>query len=1026
MSEKIFKERFCEIEKIKICTTTAELNFDTYTEPGTYEIYEDMGNGLNRIYFLTVDKSLSNKCTKQTRIYCGIVETRHSTTAGEWSAWLTDNPFYEEVSLYEIYPKTTVYFTEEGTPSAGYIRVNSKRTPDLNIKYKVFWDGVEYAFRCSDYNAAKDENNEVTKYVAAFITESECPFTLSMEVAADYTYTDIYITTTEANSNHTVEIFEDGSALVQIEEKFIPDMTKIGTVFNIDRSKNLLDITAMKRGYINAEGKIFNTYSYWYSDYIPVKYRDVISAQWRDGNTRKWSMDKDSPKGAFFTVAAYSIDKKIIEAESVNSLAIEGLLSSYEVKNSSVAFIRASISRNLLIGSSYGEYDVLANATGVVEHGDFGAAKSITLKSEHCNEEQTKTIEKNTTDIEENTANIKKNTENIKKNTEDIEKNDGVIKDHTKTIEKINDELSDVSAGFYVQKNYIDIDAVKNGTINWINNTITSTNTDTYRYFDNYIPVKLGDVISVQCEENNSDNRVWSKDDPFSNLTMIERIVTYDSNKNVISYANWTNARRFQTFTIEDSSVEFVRIGTTKNFINSCKNIDVVINADSIMPHLEFGEKRVVLKAETVCEHTETIEEHSKTIGEHSETIEEHSGRLSEIESELENLSETSSSVVMTPTIGCFSERMAELKSGEEILLGHCHVKNNTIFTFSARFNAEDFDKLYIGKYLKATSFPNGWRTHIVIDKDNITMSSMNKANSGLVTYSCAHMLELDNDIQVKIVGGNSKNLISVVVQSNGREFVLDGSEVKLNLQNYDDGMYWDTSFGQIKFAFEGPNESSVLTDVVARWTSENISSDIWMFGDSYFDLNKNRWPYYMVQDGYDQNCLISGYAGRTSDVAMLDLENLLAIAKPKYIVWCLGMNDIDESDKANAVWKENIDKLINYCEEYGIIPILATIPNTPGSSSYASRNNNFKNAFVRGSRYQYIDFAAAICPDPYDNVWYPSIDGDGLHTFEVGAKMLYQRVLTDFPQLVKHSNIEEALDAILAIQASYIGGDSE
>ena len=87
MAEKIFKEQFCEIQKIKVCTTSADLNFDNYTEAGTYEIYEDMGNKQSRVYFLTVDKSVSGACVKQTRVYCGKVETRNSTTAGAWSTW---------------------------------------------------------------------------------------------------------------------------------------------------------------------------------------------------------------------------------------------------------------------------------------------------------------------------------------------------------------------------------------------------------------------------------------------------------------------------------------------------------------------------------------------------------------------------------------------------------------------------------------------------------------------------------------------------------------------------------------------------------------------------------------------------------------------------------------------------------------------------------------------------------------------------------------------------------------------------
>lgn len=87
MSGKIFTERFCEIKKIKVCTTTAELDFNAYTEPGTYEIYEDMGDGRSRIYFLTVDNSVTGACVKQTRIYCGKVETRQTTTSGTWTAW---------------------------------------------------------------------------------------------------------------------------------------------------------------------------------------------------------------------------------------------------------------------------------------------------------------------------------------------------------------------------------------------------------------------------------------------------------------------------------------------------------------------------------------------------------------------------------------------------------------------------------------------------------------------------------------------------------------------------------------------------------------------------------------------------------------------------------------------------------------------------------------------------------------------------------------------------------------------------
>lgn len=87
MAEKIFTEEFCEIQKKSVCTTTDELNFDNYTECGTYQIYEDMGNGQNRTYFLEVDKSATGGCVTQTRLHCGKLEYRYKDADGVWCDW---------------------------------------------------------------------------------------------------------------------------------------------------------------------------------------------------------------------------------------------------------------------------------------------------------------------------------------------------------------------------------------------------------------------------------------------------------------------------------------------------------------------------------------------------------------------------------------------------------------------------------------------------------------------------------------------------------------------------------------------------------------------------------------------------------------------------------------------------------------------------------------------------------------------------------------------------------------------------
>lgn len=87
MAERIFTEQFCEMQKKTVCTTAEELNFDNYTDIGTYQIYVDAGEGQVNTYFLEVDKSTEGGCITQTRIGCGNVEKRYKNTAGKWTSW---------------------------------------------------------------------------------------------------------------------------------------------------------------------------------------------------------------------------------------------------------------------------------------------------------------------------------------------------------------------------------------------------------------------------------------------------------------------------------------------------------------------------------------------------------------------------------------------------------------------------------------------------------------------------------------------------------------------------------------------------------------------------------------------------------------------------------------------------------------------------------------------------------------------------------------------------------------------------
>lgn len=104
MATKTFKTAFDEVITNHISTTTKELNFDDFTECGTYQIYEDMGNGRSCTHQLIVDKSAAGACTTQTRICKGKTSYRcFNNETGKWSEWETQSG--GEADLSEIEAK---------------------------------------------------------------------------------------------------------------------------------------------------------------------------------------------------------------------------------------------------------------------------------------------------------------------------------------------------------------------------------------------------------------------------------------------------------------------------------------------------------------------------------------------------------------------------------------------------------------------------------------------------------------------------------------------------------------------------------------------------------------------------------------------------------------------------------------------------------------------------------------------------------------------------------------------------------
>lgn len=192
------------------------------------------------------------------------------------------------------------------------------------------------------------------------------------------------------------------------------------------------------------------------------------------------------------------------------------------------------------------------------------------------------------------------------------------------------------------------------------------------------------------------------------------------------------------------------------------------------------------------------------------------------------------------------------------------------------------------------------------------------------------------------------------------------------------------------------------LSDASLSWACKNITADIWAFGDSYFGTtNEARWIKHLLDAGY-HNILVNGYAGEASSDALADLNALLQHGTPKYIFWCLGMNNADTSTAVNSTWKSVLESVKALCNENGIKLVLATIPTVP------TRVNKYKNAVVRSSGYRFVDFDKAVGADESTGAWYDGmLSSDGVHPSSKGAVALFHRAIADFPELMMAKRME-------------------
>ena len=248
--------------------------------------------------------------------------------------------------------------------------------------------------------------------------------------------------------------------------------------------------------------------------------------------------------------------------------------------------------------------------------------------------------------------------------------------------------------------------------------------------------------------------------------------------------------------------------------------------------------------------------------------------------------------------------------------------------------------------------------------------------------------------------GGSTSNTL---VENHGLSLTND-LHVSINTNNYEckiilisNGEKYECNFAINKMGCTYPalSMTDVNTDISFSVVVNDVRKPIWCFGDSYFSPYPDRWLYYLLKSDYADNVLVDGYSGEDSYNSMASLESLIQLGKPKYLLWCLGMNDYGDSNGViSNSYNVNINKLIDICTRYGITLVIGVVPTVPNI------NHEAKAELVRNSGYQYVDFYKAVGTNA-NGQWYDGmLSNDEVHPTEKGAKSLWGQVLSDFPQI--------------------------
>ena len=221
-------------------------------------------------------------------------------------------------------------------------------------------------------------------------------------------------------------------------------------------------------------------------------------------------------------------------------------------------------------------------------------------------------------------------------------------------------------------------------------------------------------------------------------------------------------------------------------------------------------------------------------------------------------------------------------------------------------------------------------------------------------------------------------HFVHIAISRTGTKYVMimevDGQQNMLILKDID--AVTGVPFFKAKKALENVSFSVAV---------EGLNNDTWIFGDSYMGKSTNRVYGHFIAK---MQTLVVAMAGMGSEKAYSDLLLALKYHTPKTLVWYVGINDDFET------YSHYVSLVRELCETHNIALVLNRVPSTP------TLDRTQHQELVTSSGLRYVDSYGAVG----NNVTWSNIgllDSDNTHPTELGARVLYARLVTDVPELV-------------------------